>query len=299
VLLTTRVGLGTAPLGSLESGPLWWGPQDRDESVRTVKAALDAGVGWIDTAPYYGWGRAEEIVGEAVRGLADPPLILTKCGSVPETDDPSTGAESIRREVEASLRRLGVERLDVLQIHDQDPVRPMEESWSTLMDLVQEGKIAAAGLSNHTVETMERAHAIGPVAVVQHQYSLLCRTPEQDGVLEWCDRHGVPFLAWSPLASGYLTDGFDLSVLHPDDLRHRLRWNQPEHRPVLEQLRSRMARCATEHGTTLAALAAAWVCRGSGRHAIVGARTPAEAQALRAVDDAADRAAACVDAELA
>jgi aryl-alcohol dehydrogenase-like predicted oxidoreductase len=294
--LSGRVGLGTAPLGSTAEGPLWWGPQDRDVAVRTVVAAAEAGVEWIDTAPFYGWGRAEEIVGEALSKLrGGRPLVLTKCGTVPDGNGRAredTSPAAIRSDVEASLRRLGVERIDVVQVHDVDPTVPIEVTWGALMDLVAKGWIAAAGLSNHPTDLLERAAAVGPVAVVQHQYSLLHRLPEHDGVLEWCRRRGVPFLGWAPLASGFLTDGFDLDALHPDDLRRRLAWATTR-REQTSAARRALQAVAGDLGCSIVAVALAWVVHRPGVHAIVGARTPEEAvqlaQPLPELDDATIR----------
>lgn len=282
--LTTRVGLGTAPLGSYEGGPLWWGPQERDDSVRTVAVGVEAGVGWIDTAPFYGWGRAEEIVADALDGLPQRPLVLTKCGTHRGTDGrpfEDASPDAVRRDVDGSRQRLRVERLDAVQVHDPDPTVPVESTWSALAELVADGLVGGAGLSNHDVDTMERARRIAPVAVVQHQYSLLHRQPEQDGVLDWCAEHGIPFLAWAPLASGFLTDDFDLESLHPTDLRRRLRWATTA-AGYTDAVRRKARAVAERHGCTLQAVALAWVTRRSGVLAIVGARTPAESRALTA-----------------
>ena len=289
--LRSRVGLGTAPLGSRAEGPLWWGPQDPEDAVGAVRAALDAGVDWIDTAPFYGWGRAEELVGRAVAGRRDEVRILTKCGTVRRADgraaeDASPAA--VRAGLHESLRRLGTDHVDVLQVHDPDPATPVEETWAAIADLVREGLVGAGGLSNHPVELMARAHAVAPVAVVQHQYSVLHRTPETDGVLDWCAGHGSAFLAWAPLASGFLIEGFDLAGLAPDDLRHRLPWAGSD----LGPLRRRLAAVAARHGVPVHRVALAWVTRRAGTYAIVGARTPAEAADLHPLPDltAADRA---------
>jgi aryl-alcohol dehydrogenase-like predicted oxidoreductase len=147
-----------------------------------------------------------------------------------------------------------------------------------ICDLIASGKARAGGLSNHPVSLMERARVIGPVSVVQHQYSLLHRVPESDGVLDWCAEHGVTFLAWSPLASGFLADGFDLTVLPPGDFRHRLPWADPA-RLGLPLLRAELAQIAGEAGLSVTALAIGWVL-AKGAKAIVGARTPAEAAAI-------------------
>ena len=296
-------GLGTAPMG----GPGWqldWGPSDPDESVAAVRAAVAAGVGWIDTAPFYGWGRAEEIIGAALEGMASRPVVLTKCGDVPGPDSQVYDDHRpavIRADVRESLRRLRCPVIDVLQLHDPDPGTPIEESWQTVCDLIGHGTVRAAGLSNHPIELMDRARAIGPVAVVQHQFSLLHRAPETDGVLAWCTEHGVPFLAWSPLASGFLADDFDLADLTAGDLRRRLRWADPAV-VDLAGLRRELSVIAAGAGLSMSALAAGWVL-ALGAQPIIGARTPAEARqiaAFRAVPPALAAAAqAAVDSALA
>jgi aryl-alcohol dehydrogenase-like predicted oxidoreductase len=274
--LRSRVGLGTAPLGSRVDGPLWWGPQHPADAVAAVRSALDAGVDWIDTAPFYGWGLAEELVGRAIAGRRDEVRILTKCGTVRRPDGrPAEDASpaSIRAGLRESLRRLGTDHVDVLQVHDPDPATPVEETWAAIADLVTEGLVRAGGLSNHPVELMDRAQAVAPVAVVQHQYSLLHRAPETDGVLDWCAAHGSAFLAWAPLASGFLVGGFELAALVPGDLRHRLPWASQD---LTGQL-GRLAGVAARHGVPAHRVALAWATRLPGTHAIVGARTPAEA----------------------
>ncbi len=293
-------GLGSAPMG----GPGWqldWGPSDLEESLGAVRAAVAAGVGWIDTAPFYGWGRAEEIIGTALQGMAARPVVLTKCGDVRGPDGRAYDDHRptvIRADVRASLRRLRCPVIDVLQLHDPDPVIPIEESWQTICDLIDEGTVRAGGLSNHPVELMDRAQAVGPVRVVQHQYSLLHRVPETDGVLAWCQQHQVPFLAWSPLASGFLADGFELAALTAGDLRRRLRWADPATLD-LAALRRNLAAVAADAGMSMTALAAGWVL-ACGAQPIIGARTPAEARQVAAVrpipPDLAAAAQAATDA---
>jgi aryl-alcohol dehydrogenase-like predicted oxidoreductase len=274
-------GLGTAPLGS---GPGWyldWGRVDEEEAVATVQAAALAGVGWIDTAPFYGWGQAETITGVALSGQGSRPMLLTKCGTFRRPDgssfeDHSDGA--IRADVAASLGRLGVSSVDVLQLHDPDPATPVERAWETVCGLVAERKARAGGLSNHPVELMDRAAAIGPVTVVQHQFSLLHREPETAGVLDWCASHGATFLAWSPLASGFLADGFELDALGAGDFRLNLPWADQD-RLDLAQLRRELGELAAGGWMTMAGLAVGWVL-AKGARAIVGARSPAEARAI-------------------
>jgi aryl-alcohol dehydrogenase-like predicted oxidoreductase len=281
VELPGGAGLGTAPLGS---GPGWyldWGAAGREDAVATVLAALRAGVGWIDTAPFYGWGRAEAITGAALAGGETRPVLLTKCGTFRKPDGSSHEdhrADAIRADVAASLSRLGVSCVDVLQLHDPDPGTPVERAWETICGLVGEGKARAGGLSNHPVELMDRAAAIGQVSVVQHQFSLLHRAPETDGVLDWCAGHGATFLAWSPLASGFLADDFELDALEAGDFRRNLPWADPA-RLDLVRLRRELAELAAQGWMTMAGLAVGWVL-AKGARAIVGARSPAEAIAI-------------------
>ena len=242
--LGSRIGLGTAPLGSTEDGPLWWGPQDRSTAVATVRAALDAGITWVDTAPFYGWGRAEEIVGEAVRGRRDEVTILTKCGTVrrPDgswADDGSPAA--IRADLEASLTRLGTDRVDVLQLHDPDPDVAVEESVGAMADLVAEGKVRHVGLSNHDVDLLVRGAAVAPIAAVQHQWSILHHPPEADAARRWCEERDARFLGWSPLASGFLVDGFDPEATAAGDLRRRLPWATGDGARRLAEVRAEAA----------------------------------------------------------
>jgi aryl-alcohol dehydrogenase-like predicted oxidoreductase len=230
----------------------------------------------------YGWGRAEELVAEGLAGLPRRPLVLTKCGTLRAGDGTfytDNSPAAVRRDVEGSLRRLAVERLDLVQVHDEDPAVPVEDTWACLHDLVRDGLIGAVGLSNHRVELLDRALAVGPVATVQNQYSLVDRTPESDGTLEWCDRHGVAFLSWGSLGAGFLADGFDLSALEPDDLRHRLRWAGAD-AALTATIREAVAAIASAHGCTMVAVALAWITTRSSVYPIVGARTPAEAAAL-------------------
>lgn len=273
------IGLGTAPLGSSADGPLWWGPQDRGEAVATVSAAIDAGASFIDTAPFYGWGLAEQIVGEAIADRPDSPPVLTKCGIV-RTDDDSAADDasptSIRRGIESSLQNLGRDRIDVVQVHDPDAATPIEDTWEALHAAVDEGLIGGAGLSNHPIELMERALAVGPIAVVQHQSSALSRRAIRSGIVDWCRERGIPFLSWAPLASGFLVDDFDLAELHPDDLRHRLPW-AGDRVDVTRRVRATVQRIADDLGTDLTRASIAVAAHGDGVAAIVGSRSIAEA----------------------
>jgi aryl-alcohol dehydrogenase-like predicted oxidoreductase len=280
-LAWSTCGLGTAPLGSDQSGPLWFGAQDHAVAVATIRAALDAGITWIDTAPFYGWGRAEAIVGEAIVGRRDEVMILTKCGTVRRPDgtwveDGSPAA--VRTDLEASLERLRTDHVDVLQLHDPDPSTPIEETVGAMSDLVDAGMVGAVGLSNHPVDAMERASRVVSLAVVQHQWSLLSHGPDAAAAADWCGATGARFLCWSPLASGFLTEEFDLASLAPDDLRRRLPWAEVSLEPL--------AREAVARAMSLEQYALAWsATRG---HPIVGARSPEEVALLANVEPLTD-----------
>ncbi|HXY86144.1 MAG TPA: aldo/keto reductase [Gaiellaceae bacterium] len=235
----TPVGVGTAPIGSLP-GVWWvnWGHQDEEEAVGAIDAALEAGVNWIDTAPFYGWGRAEEIVGRAIRSRDDV-LVFTKCGTMRRADGDDymdLRPEAIRADVEASLRRLGVERIDLLQVHDRDPSVPIEETWGAVLELVAEGSVRHGGISNHRPEEVERALVVGPVAALQHEYSAIARDLE-DAILPLAHRRGLGVIVWAPLASGFLTDGFSVDRLEPDDFRRTHRFAELELDPLRALLR--------------------------------------------------------------
>jgi aryl-alcohol dehydrogenase-like predicted oxidoreductase len=278
--LAGLAGLGTAPLGS---GPGWevdWGHTDPTEARAVVQAAAGAGVGWIDTAPFYGWGRAESIVGSVLGSLDRRPMLLTKCGALQRRGDAREdhSAAAIAADLDASLTRLGCSAVDVLQLHGPEPAVPIEPGWEGVCEQIAAGRVRAGGLSNYPVALMDRATAIGPVGVVQHQYSLLHRTPEADGVLEWCAENGVTFLAWSPLASGFLADGFDLEALGPTDFRRRKPFADPSRLNLLS-MREHLRALASEAGLSMTALAIGWVL-AQGARVIVGARSPAEAATI-------------------
>ncbi len=225
----TRVGLGSWAMG----GPDWvrgWGAQSDQDSIDTVRAAVDRGINWIDTAPAYGRGHAESVIGRALGSLPadERPYVFTKCGLLFDPDEPMgeprryLSAASIRQECEASLQRLGVERLDLLQFHwpanDGDPI---EECWATMQELLQEGKIRAAGVSNFSVQQLEQLRRIGPVASVQPPLSLIRRDAAEE-LLPWCANNDVGVLVYSPMQSGLLAGRFTrerVEQLPEDDWR--------------------------------------------------------------------------------
>ena len=276
----TKVGIGTAPIGSTEDWRIYWGPQDENAAIRAIETALDLGINWIDTAPFYGWGRAEELVGRAVHGKRDAVFIFSKCGTLPDgqggwRDDLTP--QSIRQEIEASLRRLRTDYIDLYQFHDPDPRVPIEESWATMQALIREGKVRYGGLSNHTIDLMQRAMKIAPITSNQHQYSMLERSIEDD-VLPFSERQGIGVLAWSPLASGFLTDTFDLESLDARDFRRRHPFAQEPDYTRIRRVREMLRAIAHDHHKTMVDLAIAWLLRQSGlTGAIMGIRSEQDA----------------------
>jgi aryl-alcohol dehydrogenase-like predicted oxidoreductase len=278
----TAVGLGTAPIGSHPSWSINWGRQDEREAVRTIHAALDAGVNWIDTAPFYGWGRAETLVGTALRHRRDDVLVFTKCGTMNDGsggDFMDLSPSAIRGDVEGSLRRLGVGRIDLLQLHDPDPSVPIEASWGTVQELVSEGLVRHAGVSNHPVPLIERALAVGPVVASQNRYNVLARDIERD-VLPFCTDADIGVLSWSSLAEGLLADAFDRDRLEPDDFRRRAPLFQDPAYGRARGLVGRLSTLAGEAGRTTAQLCLTWLVSRGVSGAIVGARTANEAVEL-------------------
>jgi aryl-alcohol dehydrogenase-like predicted oxidoreductase len=281
----TRVGLGAWAIG----GGGWqggWGPQDDKESVETIRRAVELGVNWIDTAAAYGLGHAEEVVGRAVRELpeADRPLIFTKCGLVWEpgatTVSNVLAPDSIRRECEASLRRLDVERIDLFQIHwPADDGTPIEESWATMAALVDEGKVRFIGVSNFDVDLLKACEAVRHVDTFQPELNLLVRDAA-GSTLPWCEAHGTGVIVYSPMRSGLLTGRYtreraealpddDWRAGHPDFQEPGLTRNLE----VVDRLRA----IAGELGCTLPELAVAWALSWPAvSAAIVGARRPSQ-----------------------
>jgi aryl-alcohol dehydrogenase-like predicted oxidoreductase len=242
---------------------------------------LDLGVNWIDTAPFYGWGRAERIVGKAIQGRREQVYVFTKCGTLPNgrggwlTDlRPAT----IRQEVDASLRNLGTDCLDLYQFHDPDPATPIEASWAELHKLVAEGKVRHGGLSNHPVSLVRRAMRVGPVAALQHQYNPLERSIESD-ILPFAGRHRVGVLGWGSLAEGFLTDEFDLGALDLQDFRRRHPYARPANYTRIRRLVSQLRAIARPQQMKAAQLVIAWeLTHPELTGAIVGVRNAREAE---------------------
>lgn len=281
----TRLGLGAWAIG----GGGWsfgWGPQDDSDSLATMRHALELGINWIDTAAVYGLGHSEELVGKLLRELpADRrPYIFTKCGLVWDEHDRMAlpqrvlKPDSMRRECDASLRRLGVERIDLYQFHWPDETgTPVEDSWATMLGLVEAGKVRAAGVSNFSVDLLKRCEAIGHVDSLQPPFSLINRSAAERGI-PWCGEHGTGVICYSPMQSGLLTDSFTAeraSSLAADDWRRRApEFQQPNLGRNLA-LRDALRVIGERHHTPVSSIAVAWVLAWRGvTGAIVGARTP-------------------------
>src|SRR5687767_6649040 len=232
----TTVGFGAWAIG----GGDWfsgWGPQDDAQSIAAMRHAVERGVNWIDTAAVYGLGHSEEVVGRLLRELpsADRPLVFTKCGLVWDENDHMAESkrilrpESIRRECEASLRRLGVERIDLYQFHRSDQTgTPVEESWATMVRLIEEGKVRAAGVSNFDIPLLERCEAIRHVDSLQPPFSVIRRDAAGD-VIPWSAEHDTGVIVYSPMQSGILTERFEkarMASLASNDWRHTAKYFQ-------------------------------------------------------------------------
>ena len=282
----TRVGLGAWAIG----GP-WafgWGPQDDGASVAAIHRAVELGINWIDTAAVYGLGHSEAVVGNALAALpADRrPFIFTKCGLVWDEGDRKAEPRrvlrpaSIRRECDASLKRLRVARIDLYQFHWPDETgTALEDSWDTMLRLVEEGKVRWPGVCNFDVALLDRCAARGPVASLQPPLSPIRRRAAA-AELPWCGRHGTGVIAYSPMQSGLLTDGFSaerLAALPPDDYRHHGTEFMPPRFAKNLALRDGLRPVAARHGVSVGEIAIAWVLAWPAvTGAIVGARSAAQ-----------------------
>jgi len=278
-LFLTPIGFGAWAIG----GSGWefaWGAQDDRDSIAAIREALDAGINWIDTAAVYGLGHSEEVVARALEGMNNRPYVFTKCGMVwneRREISHSLRADSIRRECEASLRRLRVEAIDLYQIHWPDPDQDIGEGWATLVALRREGKVRHIGVSNFSVAQMKRARAIAPITSLQPRYSLLHREIEEE-VLPFAARENVGVIAYSPMASGLLTGAMTrerIAGLPADDWRKRHPdFQEPRLSRNLKMVRLLRA-IGRLHGRTPAEVAVAWVLHNPAvTGAIVGARRP-------------------------
>jgi len=278
-LKITRVGFGAWAIGGggYEGG---WGPQDDEDSIAAIHRALALGVNWIDTAAHYGFGHSERVIGRALAGVEPRPYVFTK-GGLPEgpgrTKTRSLRRDSLLREVEGSRERLGVEAIDLYQIHWPVPDEEIEEGWSTLAELKERGVVRHIGVSNFNARQLRRAQAIAPVETLQPPYSLIDRRIEVE-LLPIAEREGIGMIVYSPMASGLLSGAMTrerIAALPADDWRHRAEeFREPQLTQHLE-LVERLRRVAARYDTTPGAVAVAWTLRNPAVNgAIAGFRRP-------------------------
>jgi aryl-alcohol dehydrogenase-like predicted oxidoreductase len=281
----TRVGFAAWAIG----GGGWefgWGPQQDEQSVGAIQHALEQGVNWIDTAAAYGFGRSEEVVGKAISGLADKPYVFTKCSLLEGPGrkvEHSLKRDSVLREAEASLKRLGVDAIDLYQIHWPNPAEDIEEGWSALAELKERGLVKHIGVSNFSVEQMRRISQIAPVETLQPEYSLIERDVEPE-ILPYSGRENIGVIVYSPMGSGLLSGRMTrerIAAMPDDDWRKTApEFNEPALSGNLA-LVGRLARVAERHGVTPGAVAIAWTLRNPAvTGAIVGFRDPAQVDPL-------------------
>jgi aryl-alcohol dehydrogenase-like predicted oxidoreductase len=272
----TRLGIGGFQAAG--SGPWGWGPDADDEAViAAIRHAVELGITWVDTAPGYGLGHSEEVVARALAPwrVGEEVLIFTKCAhpwDPPDRIRTDLRPDSIRRECEGSLRRLGVERLDLLQIHHPDPGTPVEDSWGAMAGLVDAGKVRWIGVSNFDVELLDRCEAIRHVDSLQPELSMLL-PGARDDVIPWCRAHGTGVLVYSPQGSGLLSGGYDRERIAAADEVKRGGASVEAVAAFVDRLRP----AAERLGLELGALAVAWTLAVDGvTGAICGARRPSQ-----------------------
>jgi aryl-alcohol dehydrogenase-like predicted oxidoreductase len=280
-IFITPIGFGAWAIG----GSGWefaWGGQDDSDSIAAIHEALDAGVNWIDTAAVYGLGHSEEVVARALSGISHRPYVFTKCSMTWDEQRQighSLKGASIRRECEASLRRLGVDAIDLYQIHWPNPDEDIEEGWATMAKLKEEGKVRHIGVSNFDVRQMQRALEIAPITSLQPRYSLIHREVEEE-ILPYTSWQEIGVIAYSPMASGLLTGAMTrerIEQLPADDWRR----SHPDFKEPLLSRNLRLVRLlktiGAHHGRTPAEVAVAWALHNRAvTGAIVGARKPGQ-----------------------
>ena len=281
----TPIGIGAWAMG----GSGWafaWGPQDDNDSIAAIHAALDRGINWIDTAAVYGLGHSEEVVARALAGRSRQPYVFTKCERIWDENrqiQKSLKADSIRRECEASLRRLQRDTIDLYQIHWPEPDADIEEGWTEMARLREEGKVRFIGVSNFTVQQMKRAMKIAPITSLQPPYSIVAREVEED-ILPFCMRNNIGVIVYSPMYSGLLAGAMTrqrIANFAPDDWRRR---DQNFQEPNLSRnlrLVEVLREVGKRHGRTPGEVAIAWTLHNQAvTGAIVGVRSPEQVRGI-------------------
>jgi aryl-alcohol dehydrogenase-like predicted oxidoreductase len=284
-LLITPIGIGAWAIG----GGGWsfsWGPQDDKDSIEAIHAALDHGLNWIDTAAVYGLGHSEETVAAALKGRSNPPYVFTKCELV-WNDKREIGqclkAESIRQECEASLRRLKVDVIDLYQIHWPFPQEDIEEGWTEMVRLKEQGKVRHIGVSNFDSEQMKRAQKIAPIVSLQPPYSILRRDIERE-TLPYVQENKIGVIVYSPMQAGLLSGAMTrerIAAFSPEDWRRK---NAQFQDPLLTRnlrIAALLGEIGKRHGRTTGETAIAWTLRNPAvTGAIVGVRNAKQVQGI-------------------
>lgn len=263
----TTVGLGTWAQG----GGNWkagWGDQDDQDSIAAIHEAISTGISWIDTAAVYGLGHAEEVLGRALKDIPnnERPYIATKCGRIQDDSGNIMGdlrAASLKKEVDLSLSRLGIDVIDLYQIHWPDPEEYIEEAWDTLAGFVKDGKVRYIGVSNFNVQQMKRIKDIHQIASLQPPYSMFRREVEEE-ILPYCGENNIGVIAYSPMQKGLLTGKFTkerAENLPANDHRSRDPMFQPPQIDTNLRIIEELTKIAEQNGRTMAQLAVAWVLR--------------------------------------
>ena len=305
-LMISPIGFGAWAIG----GGGWafgWGPQDDAASIATIHEAIDVGINWIDTAAVYGLGHSEEVVAMALDGVAKRPYVFTKCARVWDENrsiGKSLKAESIRKECEASLRRLRIDVIDLYQVHWPEPDEDVEEGWAEVAKLQREGKVRWIGVSNFDASQMARAAKIAPITSLQPPYSMLRREIETD-ILPYCEANTIGTLVYSPMQSGLLTGTWTrerIAALPADDWRkEKNKWFQEPNLTRNLELVAHLKHVGKPHGKSPGEVAIAWVLRHPAvTAAIVGARKPGQLKELIGAAEwrLSDSEAASIEARL-
>jgi len=275
----TPIGLGAWAIGGGDYA-FGWGPQEDNDSIAAIHAAVEHGINWIDTAPVYGLGHSEEVVARALKGRQRKPYIFTKCSMVWGQDRKVTNSmkrESVFRECEDSLRRLGTDVIDLYQIHWPNPDPEIEEGWRALADLQKAGKVRWIAVSNFNVSQMARAQAIAPIISLQPPYSII--SPEVEaGILPYCGEHNIGVIVYSPMKSGLLTGAMTrerIAAMPDDDFRKRALNYQEPHLTRNLAIADKLKEIGSKHRKSAGEVAIAWTLRRPEvTSAIVGMRSP-------------------------